>query len=233
MWSKLTDYFASATLAKSSTPPLGQGWNYKPPMKKQPNTRPKHEYNQRPTYVQQMVTELRSSALLFVFACLMLVRCDGLSADYHGGVSSSPHSAISPASSVRRALIGGGLAAVLPATAFAAPLATSTDGSAVTLRLADGSTQTFPAQPLPADNGKGLKLPITDITKSVFGLAEYPEDYPLTAKDMKRLDESDDSSFYDAPRLVYHIDGGAVAALTNYYSKTIDPKASHGLLPPL
>ena len=40
---------------------------------------------------------------------------------------------------------------------------------------------------------------------------------------MKRLDESDDGNFYDEPRLVYHIDAGAVAALTHYYQTTVDP----------
>ena len=58
----------------------------------------------------------------------------------------------------------------------------------VLLELPDGSKQAFPAQRLSPPSDK-LKLPIVDITKSVFGLAEYPAEYPLTAKDMKRIDE--------------------------------------------
>jgi len=36
-----------------------------------------------------------------------------------------------------------------------------------------------------------------------------------------RMDESDDSLFYQDARLVYHIDDPAVEALTNYYSKNM------------
>lgn len=35
------------------------------------------------------------------------------------------------------------------------------------------------------------------------------------------MDESDDSIFYEQPRLVYHIDDPAVAALTNYYAQEL------------
>jgi hypothetical protein len=36
-----------------------------------------------------------------------------------------------------------------------------------------------------------------------------------------RIDESDDALFYDEPRLVYHIDEGAVAALTRFYRSVL------------
>lgn len=51
---------------------------------------------------------------------------------------------------------------------------------------------------------------------------------PWSASDFKRLDESDDTLFYPeaAPKLVYHIDEGAVAALTNYYKMQIPAKAA-------
>ena len=42
-------------------------------------------------------------------------------------------------------------------------------------------------------------------------------DWPYTAKDLKRLDETDDSNFYDRPRFVTHIDDAAIAALTEFY----------------
>ena len=44
---------------------------------------------------------------------------------------------------------------------------------------------------------------------------------PCTAGDMRRIDENDDTQFYDFPKLVYHIDEGAVAALTQFYARTI------------
>jgi hypothetical protein len=38
-----------------------------------------------------------------------------------------------------------------------------------------------------------------------------------------RLDEEDDERFYEPPRLVYHIDNGAVAALTRFYRVILPP----------
>lgn len=52
---------------------------------------------------------------------------------------------------------------------------------------------------------------------------DWPEAYPYTRADMRRLDETDDGDFYSAPRFVYHIDAGAVAALTNFYARTVAP----------
>ena len=37
----------------------------------------------------------------------------------------------------------------------------------------------------------------------------------------RRIDEEDDALFYDQPRLVYHIDDHAVAALTDFYRATL------------
>jgi len=42
---------------------------------------------------------------------------------------------------------------------------------------------------------------------------------PYTREDFRRLDESDDSSFYDEPKLVNHIDDQAVKAATAYHTK--------------
>lgn len=54
---------------------------------------------------------------------------------------------------------------------------------------------------------------------------EWPEESPFERQDFARADELDDGSFYAVPRLVYHIDEPAVAALTQYYRKNI-PKNS-------
>ncbi|KAJ4899335.1 S-adenosyl-L-methionine-dependent methyltransferases superfamily protein [Raphanus sativus] len=48
---------------------------------------------------------------------------------------------------------------------------------------------------------------------------EWPENFPFKEEDFQRFDESSDSTFYEAPRFVTHIDDPAIAALTKYYSK--------------
>lgn len=55
---------------------------------------------------------------------------------------------------------------------------------------------------------------------------QFPEKWPFYPEDFKRQDESDDTNFYETPRLVYHIDDPAVAALTKYYAQTFTPGAS-------
>lgn len=55
---------------------------------------------------------------------------------------------------------------------------------------------------------------------------EWPEEPPFTQKDFFRADEGDDEIFYTLPRLVYHIDEPAVAALTQYYRANIPAGSS-------
>jgi hypothetical protein len=50
--------------------------------------------------------------------------------------------------------------------------------------------------------------------KKVLEDPKWPEQWPFRAEDFLRYDEADDAAFYSAPRFVYHIDEGAVAALT-------------------
>eukprot|EP00584_Thalassiosira_punctigera_P011063 CAMPEP_0172526386 /NCGR_PEP_ID=MMETSP1067-20121228/1313_1 /TAXON_ID=265564 ORGANISM="Thalassiosira punctigera, Strain Tpunct2005C2" /NCGR_SAMPLE_ID=MMETSP1067 /ASSEMBLY_ACC=CAM_ASM_000444 /LENGTH=329 /DNA_ID=CAMNT_0013309885 /DNA_START=105 /DNA_END=1094 /DNA_ORIENTATION=+ len=50
---------------------------------------------------------------------------------------------------------------------------------------------------------------------------EWPEEPPFKKTDFFRADEGDDENFYTLPRLVYHIDEPAVAALTQYYRSNI------------
>lgn len=53
-------------------------------------------------------------------------------------------------------------------------------------------------------------------------LKEWPPgDPPFTAQDFDRVDPSPDAQFYTLPKLVYHIDEPAVAALTQYYRQSI------------
>lgn len=53
----------------------------------------------------------------------------------------------------------------------------------------------------------------------------FPEEWPYNATDFERFDESSDDLFYSAPRLVRHIDEGAVKALTEYYIRVLLPPA--------
>mmetsp|Transcript_1815 Transcript_1815/g.6105 ORF Transcript_1815/g.6105 Transcript_1815/m.6105 type:complete len:299 (+) Transcript_1815:44-940(+) len=56
-----------------------------------------------------------------------------------------------------------------------------------------------------------------EVTSEAFRREEWPLEPPFVKDDFRRLDESDDGNFYEQPRLVYHVDEGAVAALTKYY----------------
>eukprot|EP00440_Ansanella_granifera_P045328 gb/GFBE01049116.1/.p1 GENE.gb/GFBE01049116.1/~~gb/GFBE01049116.1/.p1 ORF type:complete len:402 (+),score=57.60 gb/GFBE01049116.1/:1-1206(+) len=59
---------------------------------------------------------------------------------------------------------------------------------------------------------------------------KYPVRWPYTARDFSRLDRSDDSSFYDEPKLVKHIDDKALAALTAYYAAMFPEDSSFAAL---
>ena len=44
-------------------------------------------------------------------------------------------------------------------------------------------------------------------------------EWPYTAADLNRLDNTVDTVFYDEPRFVTHIDDGAISALTKFYQQ--------------
>lgn len=48
--------------------------------------------------------------------------------------------------------------------------------------------------------------------------------FPYSAADFRRSDPSPDSSFYDSPRFVTHIDDAAIARLRTYYLHNLPPK---------
>merc|ERR1719331_715247 len=66
----------------------------------------------------------------------------------------------------------------------------------------------------------GMEFPKKELHDQLFA-REWPEAYPFPPQAFKRQDESDDEDFYAMPRPVYHIDEGAVRALTNYYKENI------------
>mmetsp|Transcript_14120 Transcript_14120/g.19839 ORF Transcript_14120/g.19839 Transcript_14120/m.19839 type:complete len:209 (-) Transcript_14120:313-939(-) len=57
-----------------------------------------------------------------------------------------------------------------------------------------------------------------NLAEKVLANPQWPPEWPFSPEDFARMDEEDDAVFYDAPRLVYHIDDFAVSALTEYYS---------------
>ena len=65
------------------------------------------------------------------------------------------------------------------------------------------------------------KIKIEDILKN----PQWPDKWPFQPRDFARQDETIDTNFYNQPRLVYHIDDGAVNALTKYYKETIKPNS--------
>jgi hypothetical protein len=58
-----------------------------------------------------------------------------------------------------------------------------------------------------------VRMSLNDVLKN----PRWPATFPLTPQNFRRQDESDDASFYDTPRLCFHIDNDAVSALTRYY----------------
>lgn len=51
----------------------------------------------------------------------------------------------------------------------------------------------------------------------------FPAEWPYTDADFRRSDETADNVFYSVPRIVTHIDDGAITALTNHYRRVLAP----------
>ena len=58
-----------------------------------------------------------------------------------------------------------------------------------------------------------------------YAPADFPAEWPYSPQDLTRMDETADINFYDSPRFVTHIDDGAIAAITAYYSEALPPGA--------
>eukprot|EP00316_Scyphosphaera_apsteinii_P005633 CAMPEP_0119326048 /NCGR_PEP_ID=MMETSP1333-20130426/67323_1 /TAXON_ID=418940 /ORGANISM="Scyphosphaera apsteinii, Strain RCC1455" /LENGTH=258 /DNA_ID=CAMNT_0007334229 /DNA_START=117 /DNA_END=893 /DNA_ORIENTATION=- len=71
----------------------------------------------------------------------------------------------------------------------------------------------------------GMTFQKTLLNERLFS-RPWPDEWPFPAAAFRRQDESDDADFYAVPRLVYHIDEGAVRALTNYYKYSIPPAST-------
>ena len=85
----------------------------------------------------------------------------------------------------------------------------------------------------------GLEFSLTELTERIYedpcgtkketGKA-WPDEFPFPEAAFRRLDESDDTDFYDTPRLCYHIDEGAVRSLTTYYREHAGVKPGSAVL---
>lgn len=76
----------------------------------------------------------------------------------------------------------------------------------------------------------GMMFPKFDLSDRLFSVPTgtkqetgqiWPSEFPFPPGAFRRQDESDDADFYAMPRLCYHIDEGAVRAITHYYSNNI------------
>jgi len=56
------------------------------------------------------------------------------------------------------------------------------------------------------------------IAEKVLANPKFPPEWPYTAQDLARSDETDDGIFYQSARLVTHIDDAAIQALSEYYA---------------
>ena len=108
-----------------------------------------------------------------------------------------------------------------PAAVAAAAAAPRTIKQRVELEI-DGAVQGATVERLTGES-TGLQFPVRDLALFEGAGFEWDAAWPYTADDMRRIDENDDTQFYDFPKLVYHIDEGAVAALTQFYARTIAP----------
>eukprot|EP00658_Telonema_sp_P-2_P044461 TRINITY_DN32360_c0_g1_i1.p1 TRINITY_DN32360_c0_g1~~TRINITY_DN32360_c0_g1_i1.p1 ORF type:complete len:177 (+),score=39.06 TRINITY_DN32360_c0_g1_i1:3-533(+) len=58
---------------------------------------------------------------------------------------------------------------------------------------------------------------------SVLHAPNWPAEWPFEARHFQRFDEEQDSEFYQAPRLVTHVDSAGTDALTRHYGSVLRP----------
>lgn len=74
--------------------------------------------------------------------------------------------------------------------------------------------------------GAAWRRSSSSLSRATIGVADvlatpkWPAEWPFSASDFRRQDESSDQNFYAAPRFCFHVDETAVAALTGYYATT-------------
>ena len=76
-----------------------------------------------------------------------------------------------------------------------------------------------------ASGGRASAQAVSEAEK-VLNEPNWPPAFPFKPDMFKRYDEEVDTAFYSAPRLVYHIDEGAVQAVTKYYEQNFPPSGN-------
>jgi len=77
-------------------------------------------------------------------------------------------------------------------------------------------------------SGQFLNLNVRMFASSSIGVEDvlkspqWPSEWPFTASDMMRQDESADSNFYSMARFCYHVDDRAIESLTAYYEEAFE-----------
>lgn len=100
------------------------------------------------------------------------------------------------------------VAAASPARAFfASPMSTR--------------AASFGAQRWLSKESSSLGASAGSMFEKVLENPKWPPEWPFSPEDFSRTDEENDEVFYSQPRLVYHIDDGAVNALTEYYAANL------------
>lgn len=86
------------------------------------------------------------------------------------------------------------------------------------------SSAAFVVQP-----GRGAPVQLASLAAArsicTFDETDFASEWPYSAAELARLDNSNDAGFYDSPRFVTHIDDAAIACLKNYYETEIDVNA--------
>ena len=99
----------------------------------------------------------------------------------------------------------------------------------LSVKRPDGVVEAVPVQRFVECDVPGMTFPLQDISERLYASnGPWPERYPFPEAAFVREDEDDDDDFYSMPRFCYHIDEGAVRAITNYYKEAI-PEGSRVL----
>lgn len=124
----------------------------------------------------------------------------------------------------RRELLATSTTLLLPATARAAVVPPREVETSIEVRPSPAASKVITVK-RPRFTGAGdpaWTFMEREVSSAVFS-NPWPSAWPFSGEaDFRRLDEAPDPDFYAFPKLVYHIDEGAVAALTRFYDTHIE-----------
>lgn len=109
----------------------------------------------------------------------------------------------------RRAMLASSTAIAASLSSAAGPAGASPAATSVTDSFVVNGQRQSAMRYVEAD--VGMKFQRTELTERLFAQA-WPAEWPFPPAAFSRMDESDDASFYAAPRFVYHVDEVRAAA---------------------